>query len=125
MRKKIMSIRFKAPKLLTKAARRSPDTSWDPEFSPLMLLFHHNDPARAGRILIMERGDRRIVRETPETLASFMDFISGGASHDPNNGVALSHAIKIRLPWAAALAFLRRADWKDIAAEKRVEAGFN
>src|SRR5208283_5194899 len=111
---------FKAPRPLTKNLPRPQDVAWDSEFSPLKLVFHYDDPARAGRILIMENGDRRIVPETPETFASFMEFISDRPYRDPKAGTPLGLAIKIRLPWAGALAFLRRADWKTIPAEKRV-----
>ncbi len=121
-----MSKRFKTPKRLTTHLPRPQDVAWDPELSPLMLWFHYDDPARAERILIMENRDRRIVPETPETFASFMDFISGDeARFDPNVGAPFSPAIKIRLPWRGALAFLRRADWKTIPVEQRVRIGFN
>jgi hypothetical protein len=121
-----MSKTFKAPQSTTKNLPRPKDIAWDSEFSPLKLLFHYDDPARAGRILIMENGDRRIVPETPETFASFKDFISdGGPCCDPKAGPHLGLAIKIRLPWASALAFLRRADWKTIPAEKRVPIRFH
>lgn len=120
-----MSKAFKTPKPLTKNLPCPQDIAWDSDFSPLKLLFHYHDPARAGRILIMENGDRRIVPETPETFASFMDFISGRPCCNPIEDGPLSPAIKIRLPWAGALAFLRRADWKTIPVEKRVPIRFD
>ena len=120
-----MSKTFKAPKPLAKNLPRPQDIAWDSTFSPLKLLFHYDDPARAGRILIIENEDRQIVPENPETFASFMDFISDGPCCDPKVDAPLSPAIKIRLPWAGALAFLRRADWKTIPAERRVPIGLS
>jgi len=120
-----MSKTFKTPKPLTKNLPPSQDIAWDSDFSPLKLLFHYNDPARAGRIPIMENGVRRIVPETPEAFATFMDFISGGSCCDLKADPPFSPAIKIRLPWAGALAFLRRADWKTIPVEQRVPIGFD
>jgi hypothetical protein len=67
-----------------------------------MLLFHYNDPARAGRILNIENGDRRIVAETPETTAAFKEFVLGRSGCNLKEGAQLGPAIKIRLPWAAA-----------------------
>jgi hypothetical protein len=120
-----MSKMIKAPTRLKKNLPCPQDITWDSQFSPLKLLFHYNDPARAGRILIVEDGDRRIVPETPETFASFIDLIAGGSCCGPKVGTPFSPATKIRLPWSGALAFLRRADWRTIPVEQRVRIWFD
>ena len=115
-----MSQPFKKPAAGPHAA------AWDAEFSPLHLSFHHDDPARGERLLIVDGDGRRIVSETPETFAQYMAFMyDADCDHALLGQNGVGPAVKIRLRWADALAFLRRCDWKTIPVEKRVHIGFH
>jgi hypothetical protein len=94
------------------------DVPWDLDRSPLWALAHYADPARKGRLVLIEENGNwiRVVEETHETLAELLRVVDPcGIPTDSLEGFCLTK----KLSWPAALSVLRY-NWKTRAPEERV-----